>query len=58
MGHVLGLIVKRDFPVTGLVISALVYLDANDAGPGFCTLAIQLGLLAPGGPQACEVWEF
>jgi hypothetical protein len=35
MGHLLGLIVERNRPVTGLMISALVtYLDANDAGPG------------------------
>ncbi|MEH1012322.1 hypothetical protein V6U90_04240 [Micromonospora sp. CPCC 206060] len=43
MGHLLGLVVIRNRPVTGLMISALVhYLDANDAGPGFYTLAKQL----------------
>jgi hypothetical protein len=37
MAHLLGLIVERNRPATGLMISALVtYLDANDAGPGFC----------------------
>lgn len=46
MGHLLGLIVERNYPSTKLMISALVvYLNANDAGPGFFTLATQLGLL-------------
>ncbi|MFI6258981.1 hypothetical protein ACIBCL_23170 [Micromonospora zamorensis] len=46
MGHLLGLVVGRNRPITGLMISALVhYLDANDAGPGFYALAKQLGLL-------------
>jgi hypothetical protein len=46
MGHLLGLIVERDLPSTGLMISALVnYLDANAAGSGFYALAQQLGLL-------------
>lgn len=49
MGHLLGLIVEREQPTTGLMISALVnYLDANDAGPGFYKLAVELGLLKPG----------
>jgi hypothetical protein len=47
MGHLLRLIVERNRPATGLMISALVtYLDANDAGPGFYALAQQLGDLA------------
>ena len=34
MGHLLGLIVERNRPTTGLLISALVqYLNTNDAGP-------------------------
>ncbi|WP_179956827.1 hypothetical protein [Amycolatopsis anabasis] len=46
MGHLLGLIVERDFPTTGLMLSSLVqYLDANDAGSGFYKLAAQLGAL-------------
>jgi hypothetical protein len=46
MGHLLGLIVERNYPTTNLMISALVlYLDANDAGSGFYVLAKQLGLL-------------
>jgi hypothetical protein len=36
MGHLLYLIVERNRPSTGLMISALVtYLGANDAGTGF-----------------------
>ncbi|MEU8236421.1 hypothetical protein AB0C12_43090 [Actinoplanes sp. NPDC048967] len=46
MGHLLGLIVERNRPTTGLLISALVqYLNINDAGPGFYALAADLGLL-------------
>jgi hypothetical protein len=50
MGHLLGLIVvERNRPVTGLMISALViYLDGNDAGTGFYKLAQNLGELPPG----------
>ena len=44
MGHLLGLIVDRNHPTTTLMISALVqYLNANDAGPGFYALAVELG---------------
>jgi hypothetical protein len=51
MGHLLGLIVvERNRPVTGLMISALViYLDGNDAGSGFYKLGQDLGELPPGG---------
>jgi hypothetical protein len=50
MGHLLGLVVvERNRPVTGLMISALViYLGGNDAGPGFYKLAQDLGELSPG----------
>lgn len=50
MGHLLGLIVReRNRPVTGLMISALViYIDGNDAGPGFYKLAQDLAMLPPG----------
>lgn len=50
VGHLLGLIVtERNRPVTGLMISALVvYIDGNDAGPGFYKLAQDLGQLPPG----------
>ncbi|MEU9441516.1 hypothetical protein AB0D42_11475 [Streptomyces sp. NPDC048304] len=58
MGHLLGLIVERDYPASGLMISALVhYLGANDAGPGFYTLAQQLGLL-PKGSSATAKLQF
>jgi hypothetical protein len=47
MGHLLYLIVERNRPSTGLLISALVtYLDANDAGTGFYAFAQELGLLS------------
>jgi hypothetical protein len=50
MGHLLGLIVReRNRPSTGLMISALVlYIDGNDAGPGFYKLAQELSELPPG----------
>ena len=58
MGHLLGLVVERDYPESKLMISALVhYLGANDAGPGFYTLAQQLGLL-PRGSSAMAKLEF
>ncbi|MFI2276571.1 hypothetical protein ACH45F_29860 [Catenuloplanes sp. NPDC020197] len=47
MGHLLGLIVEGNRPTTNLLISALVqYLNINDAGPGFYTLAVELGMLS------------
>jgi hypothetical protein len=55
MGHLLGLIVERNRPATGLMISALVtYLDANDAGPGFYALAQHLGDLARGASASAK----
>ena len=55
MGHLLGLIVERNRPITGLMISALVtYLDANDARPGFYSLAQQLGDLARGASASAK----
>ena len=59
MGHLLGLVVERNFPTTGLMISALVhYLGGNDAGPGFYALAVQLGLLPKDATRAAkdEFW--
>lgn len=48
VGHLLGLIVRRDVAETGLMLSALVrYRTANDAGTGFYTLATELDLLPP-----------
>jgi len=52
MGELLGLIVERNRPETGLMISALVhYLGENDAGPGFYVFAQDLGLLAKNASQ-------
>ncbi|MEU4235268.1 hypothetical protein AB0F17_64300 [Nonomuraea sp. NPDC026600] len=46
MGHLLGLIVEKNLPEVGFMISALVqYLDVNDAGPGFYHLATEKELL-------------
>ncbi|WP_437082255.1 hypothetical protein [Streptomyces sp. enrichment culture] len=59
MGHLLGLVVERDFPKSRLMVSALVnYLGANDAGPGFYVLAQQLGLLPKGSSERArmEFW--
>jgi hypothetical protein len=56
MGRLLGLIVERNYATTGLMISALVhYLGANDAGPGFYTLARQLGLLPRGASSQAKL---
>lgn len=58
MGHLLGLIVAQNEPTTHLMISALVlYLNENDAGPGFYALAQQLGLLAKASSKQ-QKWEF
>lgn len=46
MGHLLYLIVMRDWPQTRLMLSALVlYLNGNDAGTGFYALAQELKML-------------
>ncbi len=59
MGHLLGMIVRRNRPVTGLMISALViYLDGNDAGTGFYRLAQDLGELRRGSLTAGEREQF
>lgn len=48
MGHLLGLAVDEEYEATGLMISSIVlYLNENDAGPGFFTKAAEVGLLAP-----------
>jgi hypothetical protein len=48
MGHLLGLIVERERPESGHMISSIViYLDENDAGSGFYRLAQDYGLLRP-----------
>jgi hypothetical protein len=60
VGHVLGLmVVERNRPVTGLMISALViYLDGNDAGSGFYKFAQDLGELPPGALSSRVKEEF
>lgn len=56
IGHLLGLIVKKNYPTTGLMISAMVnYLGANDAGPGFYTYARELGLLPAGASPSAKL---
>lgn len=53
MGELLGRIVARSFPTTGVMLSSLViYLNDNDAGSGFYALAQQLGLLPPTASRA------
>jgi hypothetical protein len=48
MGRLLGLIVERERPESGHMISSIViYLDENDAGSGFYRLAQGYGLLRP-----------
>ena len=55
MGHLLGRIVEETFSTVGGMLSSLViYLDANDAGPGFYTLAEQMGLLPQGASKAAK----
>ena len=58
MGYLLGSIVERSYPSTGIVISALVlYLGENDAGTGFYALAQDYGLLPRGASRQAR-WEF
>jgi len=46
MGHLLYLIVMRDWPQTRLMLSALVlHLNGNDPGSGFYALAQDLEML-------------
>ena len=46
MGYLLGRIVQETYDEIGAMVSSLViYLDANDAGPGFYQLAQEMGLL-------------
>jgi ethanolamine transporter EutH len=46
MGHLLGRIVKDTYDTVGAMLSSIaIYLDANDAGPGFYHLAQEMGLL-------------
>ncbi len=48
VGALLGSVVDRTLSDSGAMLSSIViYLNANDAGPGFYKLAAQLGLLEP-----------
>lgn len=48
MGQLLGDCVDRTFPeINAMISSIVIYLNANDAGPGFYRLAVQKGLLSP-----------
>lgn len=58
MGYLLGRIADLEFDNKGVLISAIVnYLNANDAGHGFYTLAGDKGLLPPG-QHRDQQWEF
>lgn len=58
MGHLLYLIVMRTWPATKLMLSALVlYLNSNDPGTGFYSLARELELL-PARASAQQKEEF
>jgi hypothetical protein len=58
MGHLLYSIVMRTWPATKLMLSALVlYLNSNDPGTGFYSLAQELGLL-PARASAQKKEEF
>lgn len=58
MGQLLGDIVLRDRPTTKVMISAIVlYLNDNDAGPGFYSFAQDLGALARGATKQ-QRWDF
>jgi hypothetical protein len=58
MGQLLGDIVARDRPTSGVMISALVlYLNENDAGPGFYRLAQNLGVLSRTASTQ-QKWDF
>ena len=47
VGALLSDVVKRTIGDTGVMLSAIVaYIDRNDAGPGFYSLAVHLGLLS------------
>lgn len=58
MGHLLYLVVMRTWPTSKLMLSALVlYLNSNDPGTGFYSLAQELELL-PARASARQKEEF
>lgn len=59
IGALLGEVAQRHLPEVGAMLSAIViYLNANDAGPGFYRFAIHLGLLPAGATmsQKTDFW--
>ncbi len=59
MGRLLGRVTAETFDRIGAMLSSLVvYLNANDAGPGFYKLAIQMELFPPAAnaDQRLEFW--
>jgi hypothetical protein len=58
MGYLPGSIVEHNRPLSGRMISALVlYLNDNDADPGFYALAQELGEIAKLATKQ-QKWEF
>lgn len=59
MGALLGTAVDRTLSeIGGMISSIVIYLNANDAGPGFYKLATKLGLLTakPSAVQKEAFW--
>ena len=59
--HLLGYVSERSLEEVGVLATALVIYDPDDAssspGPGFFSLAVSLGLLdAADGPQDADTW--
>ncbi|MEV4299863.1 hypothetical protein [Microbispora rosea] len=53
VGYLLGRIVERTYPQTGLMLSALVtHQGGTDPGSGFYKLATEIKLLRPGASEA------
>lgn len=58
MGALLGDVTQATLPEVGAMVSSIVlYLNENDAGPGFFKLAQSLGLL-PHHPTASQRFDF
>jgi hypothetical protein len=59
MGELLGQVTQREYEEVGAMLSAIViYLNANDAGPGFYRLASLMDLLPakPSKEQKLTFW--
>lgn len=58
MGALLGEVAQEQLVAAGAMLSAIViYLNDNDAGPGFYRFATQLGLL-PAGASSSQRMDF